>query len=252
MKRLYFSILISILFISLLGIVSAEEDIFRAGSQIDIKELCIYNGTLCSSSASCNVTVLYPNGTNITSNAPMTNNNRAFHNYTLTTAKTEGINGIYTKQVTCTDQGGNSFSEETFIVNPSGSIPTTSQGIIYFIAATITFLIFSLCIWGFIVSPWGHETDESGMIIKFNDLRYVKIFCGIFAYVSLISLTFLGYNISWGYLDFNVAANILHAIYWVLISLFMPTMVIAFIVVVLQIIYSKKLQEGIRRGIQFR
>src|SRR3990167_4808268 len=111
--------------------------------------------------------------------------------------------------------------------------------------------MFALLLWGAIAIPWQHPRGDDGTILKFNDLRFAKIFCGILAYTSLIALTFLGFNISWGYLEFNMAGRIMEAFYWILISLFWPAIVVSFVLIVMQIIYSRKLKELIDRGIRF-
>ncbi len=253
MKGLYLSILTIILFASILSVVTAQQDLpYRSGTQIDLKEVCIFNGTLCSGTAVCNITVAYPNGSTLVNNVPMSNrSDRAYFNYTIVSSRTDNINGKYWKNVICTDQGVNAYSEETFIINPVGNIPTTSQGIIYFIATIITLVMFALLLWGAIAIPWQHPRGDDGTILKFNDLRFAKIFCGILAYTSLIALTFLGFNISWGYLEFNMAGRIMEAFYWILISLFWPAIVVSFVLIVMQIIYSRKLKELIDRGIRF-
>jgi len=109
---------------------------FKKGTDVDLKIPCVNEGSACSASAVCNITVNDPNSNNIIDNQEMTNSG-AFHNYTL--INTETI-GEYQATVFCID--GTDADYTTF------SLATTENGqeqndwtFILAIAITIGFLL---------------------------------------------------------------------------------------------------------------
>lgn len=70
----------------------------------DLKRTCSNNGTYCSTSAVCNLTVISPNGNIVVSNAKMTNQ-LSFHNKTFTENNLNQL-GRHYSSMTCTDSGG--------------------------------------------------------------------------------------------------------------------------------------------------
>ena len=90
-RNILFSIGIMIL---LAGAVSAELSVgynddslpkvlgrvYQQDKEVDLKVPCFNNGTYCSGSATCNVTILYPNSSVLVDNQLMTNGG-SYHNY---------------------------------------------------------------------------------------------------------------------------------------------------------------------------
>lgn len=121
MKNKFYITMIAFIFV--ISLVGAYE----SGKQIEFTETCLNNGTYCSSSAVCNITISYPNGTIFKNNIGM-QNQASYHNYTL-----EGtvVLGTYKKCITCTDGALSDGYCEDFKVTPSGSEDLTEgQGII--------------------------------------------------------------------------------------------------------------------------
>lgn len=106
MKK-YFLLIIFVILLS--SFIYAEPSYFyKRDAVIDLKEPCVNNGQACPISATCNITVNYPNSTVMINNQQMTNQITYF-NYTIT--DTNNI-GEYVATVFCidgTDYGYNSF-----------------------------------------------------------------------------------------------------------------------------------------------
>jgi hypothetical protein len=102
--------------LAFIGLVSATDDIFKVGDIIDYKKPCINNGTYCSGSAVCNLTVIYPNSSLLINNALMTNQ-VSYHNYTLSPQYTIGT---YTANMICTDTGRSGSETLYFQITPTG------------------------------------------------------------------------------------------------------------------------------------
>lgn len=114
-KELFLFLFCLILAVSL---VSAADMISGQGEELNIVRTCFNNGTFCSSSAECNLTITNPNSHIIINNDRMTNN-VSFHNFTLNKDQTVVL-GIYRAIMTCTDgtvHGGDTF---TIQITPTG------------------------------------------------------------------------------------------------------------------------------------
>lgn len=115
--------------------------IFSHGSTIDLKIPCVFEElAYCDSYASCNLTVNYPNGTNLINNQPMTYND-AYFNYTLNENQTEVI-GEYPSTMVCTDQGAAGFSSFSFQITSIGAKNEFLINLALFIFIIIAIVLF--------------------------------------------------------------------------------------------------------------
>lgn len=140
----------------------------------------------------------------------------------------------------------------TFNITNTGTEATIAQAIIYFIAILLLSALFAFCFYWAVSLPWSHTRDEDGYILQFNDLRYVKMMMWFVSYILLIGISWLAYNITWGLLSFNTAGNIFNFVYWFLISLLFPILVLFAITTVVNFIFGKKLQDAMRGGIRLK
>ena len=113
-KLLLIFVLLILLFASL---ASAEEVVYKKGQLVDLTVNCINNGTICSGSATCNMTITHPNSSIIVDNELMTNND-AYHNYTLANSDTLGV---YRSFVLCCDSGLCYYTSFDFEITNTGS-----------------------------------------------------------------------------------------------------------------------------------
>ena len=97
--------------------VTATE-FYKQNETVNIKIPCINNETYCSPSASCDITIFYPNNTLFVDNESMDNSGTYF-NYTLTSGQTQTL-GLYKQQVICTDSGVNGYSLSEFRITKEG------------------------------------------------------------------------------------------------------------------------------------
>ena len=116
---------------------SDADYLIKQYSIFDLKRNCIYNGSSCSYSASCNITINYiqGNGSIIYNNTLMTNRG-SYHNLTLT-AHDNYLAGWYQGMITCVDNGDPGSESFYYRVTPTGDENNTS----YFIIIGISFLI---------------------------------------------------------------------------------------------------------------
>jgi len=99
--------------------VTASSVTYPKGITTDIKIPCLNNDTSCSPSATCNVSISYPNGTSIVKDAIMTNSLQYF-NYTLDGSQMNQL-GRYQYIAICQDGGSNGYSLDSFEVTSTGA-----------------------------------------------------------------------------------------------------------------------------------
>jgi|TARA_R100000501_G_C2620760_1_gene114010 hypothetical protein len=117
------------------GVVSAidEDYTFTQGTEIDLKIFCNENGADCSSTATCNATIIYPNNSLFANNIQFTNGGSYF-NYTFPATNTL-TTGEYFTNPTCVD--GNSTGTTLdgegffFVINYSGVRSSTSGSLLF-------------------------------------------------------------------------------------------------------------------------
>lgn len=107
------------LLIFIIPFIQAETSyVFKKDSNVDLKISCFdEDKNFCSATTPCQVTINYPNQTNLLKNADLTYNTN-YYNITLNSTQT-AITGEYSVIVTC--QGNSSgFATFTYEVNPTG------------------------------------------------------------------------------------------------------------------------------------
>lgn len=140
MKYLIFVSVILILFMSL---AQAEfQHIGTYGEDYDVKRSCTFNGTDCSGSAVCNITITYPDQTNLIKNVRMTNQG-SFHNYTLLGDKINQLE-YYTVHMVCDDGGLYGTEDFQFQVTGNGK-PNASGGVVVLFSVMFIILVGITC-----------------------------------------------------------------------------------------------------------
>lgn len=115
-----FSLLLFVFFLNLVYAQSSQNEvIIKQVTDFDLKRPCFNNGTYCSESAVCRITITQPDGDLLVNNITMTNQ-ETFHNITLTKSQTSTV-GLYDGIMSCTDGGVS--GEDTFdiLITPSGT-----------------------------------------------------------------------------------------------------------------------------------
>lgn len=114
-------VLIFVIMLLVIPMIVAEVELtIPFNQEYDLKRPCFNNGTYCSSSAVCNITISYPDGRLLTNNQLMTNQN-SFHNLTLTNFNISEL-GIHSVVMICNDVGGDiaGNGKNTFEIEVTG------------------------------------------------------------------------------------------------------------------------------------
>ncbi|UCD20528.1 MAG: hypothetical protein JSW08_01985 [archaeon] len=181
-KKILLMFVIVIMISCCYGVIAPDQT-FTRGDTIDLKIPCFNNGTYCSGSATCNLTIDYPNGTVMVDNQLMTNS-VAYHNYTLPDSD---VIGTYFCSTTCVDGGNTGYSRYTFDITTTGFAGEGMMNIIFFIIVGFAVVILSLGLSKgdpiFVILS-SFIFIISGLIVYFYPLGYLSDLVNIaFAYI---------------------------------------------------------------------
>lgn len=231
--------------------VPLPEFSIRQNTNADLSFTCNdeFTGDACDTTYTCNVSyILFPNNSAFVNNSATIKDGNL---YSLNIPDTTQI-GFHQYQTICSNESNGAFSPTLYyLVNPTGQQLTTPQAILYLFALILGLVIFILSLFGAIKIPWKNQKNDEGWVVKINDLKYVKLFLWFASYISIIFLTFLAWNITDGFLWFNVASRFFQAGFWILASFMFPIIVILFITSVVNFVEDKKNKEKLKRGFQF-
>lgn len=135
-------ILITLLCLFLIPVVSSA---FKQSTVINVIEPCYKNGTYCSATSWCNVTILDPSGDVIKDNINMENQG-AYFNYSLLESETEVL-GEWSYDISCCDGGYCDSVHKTFKVTPNGSELSQTEAISYLGIIFILVISTGFCIY---------------------------------------------------------------------------------------------------------
>lgn len=110
---------------------------YTRNSTVNYTQPCINNGSLCSTAALCNVTILYANDSALIYNKNMTNSNNGFFS-TLLYPNQTSMNGVYKSYIFCIDGTAKGYSINQFTITQNGQPPANNS---LFIFINILFII---------------------------------------------------------------------------------------------------------------
>lgn len=225
----------------IIGIVSATE--YQGHKQNQQLQFSITS----NNATGCNVSTLdTPDGTKIL-NIPMTKSIHTFYT-TISSANFTGL-GDYCFNIECTDGTSIETGSVCRNVTPTGSLNSTGQAIIYFIILIVSMGIFVFLFYASIKLPFKNERNQYDEIVRINWKKYLKMFCITMAYIVLVWIVYISWNIAYGYLDMRSAGGIFNVIFTILIALFLPLLLGMGIFLLVAYLSDKKINEYIKRGV---
>lgn len=232
------NLLVLALVLVMLSFVSADLGTFKQGEVVPIRVLS--NCTI--------VTLTEVNGESI--NQVMTNLGGQTHLYNYTNTSTLGTY-TFSWNPSCKDCAevncGNSFE-----ITPNGYTLSTSQGILYIVFIIGMFGAFILLFYGAIVIPYKNQRADDGSVVGINQMKYLKIFCIIFSYLCLMFISGMLQSIFSNFLLFDNASQFFYTIYWILLSLLFPGIVLSMLFMFINFLNDKKINDALMRGVPFR
>jgi len=242
-------------FFLILGILLVLPLIFAQTYQketiIDLKIPYEVNGSAASSSATCNISINYPNGTYLKENASMTNRDNGDFNITLITTETDII-GEYEWRAFCCDGIYCATGYDSFEITYTGKALNTQTAILYVILFTILVLSLIGTLIGITKLPTKDIVTEDNLIIDINKLKYLRPVLYAVCWTLLLAIIFITSNISLGYLPDSLIGDFFFTIYRIMFLLTLPMFIVWFIYIFYRIFKDKEMKDMIERGVQFR
>lgn len=211
--------------------VSAEDFIFKQNQQIDFKIPCFHNDTYCSSSATCNLTVKYPNLTTVYNNEAMTNQG-AFFNHSINITYTNKV-GTYYWDMICFDVTGQGYGQGIFKITQSGRETTMSDAIMYSVLIFLNIVLLVLSLMGAIGLEGKNKyvigsEGEAQVEVRYG--KYLKVALFFVSYFLLWILMFFTQIVTETYFVIPEISNFLFTIFQIMGILIIPVLIVSGII----------------------
>lgn len=224
---------------------------YKQYGSIDLKIPFEVNGSVPSSSAWCNVSIDYPNGSYLKENASMTNRGNGDFNITLNASKINQL-GNYEWRAFCCDNSKCAGGYGNFEVTGTGFEFSQARSTYYLGLLALLVFFFAVTVYSIPKLPEKYDTDDYGLIIGINKLKYLKPLLFIIAWVLLLAILFTSSNVALAYLGSKMFGELLFTIWRIMFILTLPAVFIWLIFLFVQIFRDKEVKRMIERGIDIR
>lgn len=245
-EKILLILMISVLLIGMIDVASAQQetDILQTLGKV-VQNECAYLKQVCANCTYVNITRISAPNTQILLSTPI-QMTKTDTTYNFTFCNTSQI-GQYIVDWKADPNGIVDAKSYNFFVGLTNIEPSTSQGTIYMFLGLLSLVLFGLSLFGAIRIKWSHPRNAKNEIVSVNDLRYIKLFLWFFTYLMAIFITFAFRHVS-KLADWDVAANWLNFIFWILIVFLIPVFIIVIITGIISFFDAKKLDNLISRG----
>lgn len=177
-NRVGYSILI-VCFIALLFLSEASaEEIYEYNSTLQLKQPCYFNGDFCDNTASCNITVIDPDGETFVTNENMQNQIYE-NNYTVLYNHSQKL-GEYRYNIICAQGTSSNYGSFNYKITGNGREGPEGITIVVF---SILFIIIMASLIYLIVLTIGHL-----IALDFDPIDLAWNFGAFFAFLSILML----------------------------------------------------------------
>ncbi len=226
--------------------------VFTQEQALSLKGICFADSTptgYCSTGNNCTMTIFDPDDNVLINRANLTNE-VAFYNLDLTAGQTNDT-GTYSGTFLCkgTNQDQTTF---TYQITPTGTLLSTSGGLVYIITLLAALVIFGLSLTGAILIPWRNTVNENDRVININQLKWVKLFLWYAAYFELMFIFGILENITGSFLILTGTSGFFSLLFNMMLAIAVPITLGVFIIIVIYAISDIKLQKALARGLPTR
>ena len=232
-----------------IGSVSAGL-IYKQSTEISISLPCINNGSFCSDTSTCNITIVKPNSDLLIDNSPMTNQ-LSFHNYSLRENETTDL-GIHFSTVACNDGARNGVSTFEYLITRSGKTLDTSEALVYVLLTFGIFVVFLLSLYFTIGMPYFNRKNLRGETIEITKTKYIKMGLILVTYSLFTWLLNVLIGVSDNYLNLGLFYGFVSFIFEIFVALAWPLFVLVFVWAFFEIIRDINKQKLIDKMFNLR
>lgn len=220
-KAVIFAVLFLFFFINIIGAKT-----YPQGIEVNFK--------ISTNESSCNITIEYPNTTNLIDNQGMT----LATGYANINTNFDTI-GVYNYYSNC---GSGNFE-----VTTNGNKGDISQILLYIFLGTILIFLFGLSVYGGTKIPLQNIRDNEDGVIQINWRKYLKIFSWAMAYMFLIAIVFVMWNLLYAYAQWFAISKFFFYLYRLLMAFALPTLIGIWLMTLINYINDRKIQKFIKK-----
>lgn len=220
---------------------------YKKDSIIDFKESCTFNGAVCNSSASCNLSIKYPNSTYLIQDELMTNKLNGDFNYTLYESETGVIGENYKWDMYCCQVGFCNEAHGIYNINLLGTELTTQESLIYILLTAGVFLIFGLSFYFAIAIPYSNKKNEKGAIIQITKTKYIKILMIGVTYALFVWFLNLLIGVSNNFTNLTLYYGFISFLFITFINLTLPFSIFLLVLAFFEIIRDSNVMNEIKK-----
>ena len=208
------------------------------------QDKCVELIQTCENCTYVNISsLIYPNSSQTLKNVLMTKQD-TLYNYSFCNTN---LLGDYTVNTFGNENGKKTTASYGFIITQTGTELSTANAVVYFVFLFILFALWVFSLFGALKIPWYHTKTSDGFI-NINDLKWLKLTLWVFNYLILMFIVGLTRSLTANYLFLTGTANVFNWIYWIMLSLIFPIIVVSFILIIISAVENKKLKDWVRRG----
>jgi hypothetical protein len=244
MKKQYPFLFAMLLIIVLIGSVSANFDAIYGKTNDNIVIM-----QTCSNATSVNITsIAYPDSSIAVSDAVMTSLGNGDFRYDFNLTQLDGTYVIRKVSNGC---------EQTFVtplyISPTGTELSTAQAISYTFIFIIAFLVLIGLLIAGIYLPANNKSDEmTGYVIAISNMKYVKLLCFAFAYLTAMFISYFSWMTCLSYLNMDFVTDIFRIMFSVLALCILPLFIVSIYIVIANLVRDSKVGEMLSRGFKVR
>lgn len=157
--------------------------------------------------------------------------------------------GIYAYLVSCQDPtnelGG--FVAVEILIENTGEVLETPQAILYIFLSVFVMLLFCLSLFFTIVTPYSHNVNETGEVIKLTKLKYVKLGLIMIDYILMVWVLNTLVGISENFLSLNLFSGFVGFLFLTLNNLALPFAIFILVLSFFEIIRDANIQKIINQ-----
>lgn len=247
MKRI--SLFLILILLIIVPTVSAEF-VYKKDTSFSLNVPCSNNDQACSVSATCNITIFSPTNILLVDNQEMTNSG-VYFNFSVPKEQSTNI-GEHETVMFCVDGSENEFTTFPFWITPSGTIPNSTQGVLYGVGFIVILLLFIVCSVGAWTMDGEDKITMGGDILEINDGKHVKLFLWGLAYILLWTLAFLAWMTAENFLYLGILATFFESVFIIMKILAVPILILFLGIYFMKIILDARLHKLQERGLSIR
>ena len=252
MRKLLLFLDILVVFVLMLTVVNADTFSIKQNENIQFIKTCTNStANICSSIATCNITIRSPiNNTYIINNRMMTNNLNGQFNISLISSM-NSVRGIYEWDMFCCDSTDCGEAHGTYSVTTDGENTSSMKaGVsISMIVLLIFLFVLTIFVYGRLPSKTSNSNDGGGL--DYNNLKYFRPVIAIISYLILVAIVFISSNISYLFIDNNLIGDLLFRFFLIMAYAIVPLFVILFLYGLVQYVNDKRFKNMYERGFDF-